>query len=80
MKTYAPVSFGSKIFNTAQLKMSVYCKVFLSLYFAFETFPHFTWGCEKPVLIMTDNKSLTRFFQAKTIPPSLWIESRLLPF
>ena len=21
---------------------------------------------------MTDNKSLTRFFQAKTIPPSLW--------
>ena len=72
VKSYAPVSFGSKLFNTAQLKMSIYCKEFLSLYFALETFSHFIWGSEKPVLILTDNKSLTRFFQAKTIPPSLW--------
>ena len=71
VKSYAPVSFGSKVFNTAQLKMSIYCKEFLSLYFALETFSHFIWGSEKPVLILTDNKSLTRFFQAKTIPPSL---------
>ena len=34
VKSYAPVSFGSKVFNTAQLKMSIYCKEFLSLYFA----------------------------------------------
>ena len=66
VKSYAPVSFGSKVFNTAQLKMSIYCKEFLSLYFALETFSYFIWGCEKPVLILTDNKSLTRFFQAKT--------------
>ena len=72
VKSYAPVSFGSKVFNTAQLKMSIYCKEFLSLYFALETFSHFIWGSEKPVLILTDNKSLTRFSQAKTIPPSLW--------
>ena len=72
VKSYAPVSFGSKVFNTAQLKMSIYCKEFLSLYFALETFSHFIWGSEKPVLILTDNKSLTRFFQAKTIPPALW--------
>ena len=72
VKSYAPVSFGSKVFNTRQLKMSIYCKEFLSLYFALETFSHFIWGSEKPVLILTDNKSLTRFFQAKTIPPSLW--------
>ena len=71
VKSYAPVSFGSKVFNSAQLKMSIYCKEFLSLYFALETFSHFIWGSEKPVLILTDNKSL-RFFQAKTIPPSLW--------
>ena len=71
VKSYAPVSFGSKVFNTAQLKMSIYCKEFLSLYFALETFSHFIWGSEKPVLILTDNKSLTRFFQAKTIPPAL---------
>ena len=72
VKSYAPVSFGSKVFKTAQLKMPIYCKEFLSFCFALETFSHFIWGSEKPVLILTDNKSLTRFCQAKTIPPSLW--------
>ena len=72
VKSYASVLIGSKVFNTAQLKMSIYCKEFLSLYFALETFSHFIWESEKTVLILTDNKSLTRFFQAKTIPPSLW--------
>ena len=51
--------------------MSIYWKEFLSLYFASETCSHFIWGTEKPVLKLTDNKSLNRFFQAKTIPPSL---------
>ena len=72
VKSYASVSFGSKVFNTAQLKMSKYCKEILSLYFALETF-HFIWGSDNPVLVLRDNKSLTRFFPAKTIPPSLWI-------
>ena len=72
VESYAPVSFGSKIFKAAQLKMSLYCKEFQFLYFALQPFWHFIWGSEKPVLILTDNKSLTRFFQAKTIPPSLW--------
>ena len=72
VKFYAPVSFGSKVFNTAQLKMSIYCKEFLSLYFARETFSGFIWGSEKPVLILTDNNSLTKFFQVKAISPSLW--------
>ena len=30
------------------------------------------WGAAKPVIIMTDSKSVTRFFQTKTIPPPLW--------
>ena len=72
VKSYAPVSFESKVSNTAQFKMPIYCKEFLSLYFALETISRFIWGSEKPVLILTDNKSLTIFFQAKTIPPSLW--------
>ena len=72
VNSYAPVSFESKVFNTAQIKMSIYCKEFLSLSFALETFSHLIWGSEKPVFILTDNKSLTRFFQAKRIPPSLW--------
>ena len=72
MKTYAPVSFGSRLFNTAQLKFSIYYKEFLALYFVLDLFSHFIWGSSKPVIILTDNRSLTQFFQAKTIPPSVW--------
>ena len=64
-QAYAPVSFGSQLFNTSQLKMSTYCKEFLALYFALEYFSHFIWGAEKPVIALTDNKSLTTFFQSK---------------
>ena len=71
-QAYAPVSFGSQLFNTSQLKMSTYCKEFLALYFALEYFSHFIWGAEKPVIILTDNKSLTSFFQSKSLHPALW--------
>ena len=71
-QAYAPVSFGSQLFNTSQLKMSTYCKEFLALYFALEHFSHFIWGAEKPVIVLTDNKSLTNFFQSKSLHPSLW--------
>ena len=30
------------------------------------------WGVKKPTIVMTDNKTLTRFFQSKRIPPKLW--------
>ena len=71
-KTYAPVSFGSRLFTTTQLKFSVYYKEFLALYFALDLFAHFIWGATKPVLVLTDNRSLTQFFQPKSIHPSLW--------
>ena len=71
-KSYVPVSFGSKIFTPTSLKLSIYAKEFLAVHFAFDTFAHILWGSSKPVLVLTDNKSLTRFFQAKTIPSSLW--------
>ena len=71
-KTYVPVSFGSKIFTPTYLKLSIYAKEFLAVHFAFDTFAHILWGTTKPVLVLTDNKSLTRFFQAKTIPSILW--------
>ena len=35
-------------------------------------FAHFLWEASKPTIVLTDNKSVTRFFQAKEIPPSLW--------
>ena len=30
------------------------------------------WETSKPTIVLTDNKSVTRFFQTKAIPPSLW--------
>ena len=71
-KTYAPVAFGSKIFSPAQLKMSIYSKEFLANYMAFLEFAHILWEPTKPTIVLTDNKSITRFFQTKAIPPSLW--------
>ena len=71
-QAYEPVFFGSQLFNTSQLKLSTYCKQFLTLYFALEHFSHFIWGAEKPVIVLTDNKSLTNFFQSKSLHPSLW--------
>ena len=71
-KTYAPVAFRSKIFSPAQLKMSIYSKEFLAIYMAFLKFAHILWETTKPTIVLTDNKSVTGFFQTKAIPPSLW--------
>ena len=71
-KTYAPVAFGSKISSPAQLKMSIYSKNFLPIYMAFLEFAHILWEATKPTIVLTDNKSVTRFFQTKAIPPALW--------
>ena len=71
-KTYAPVAFGSKVFSQEQLKMSIYSKEFLAIYKAFLEFAHILWETLKPTIVLTDNKSITRIFQTKAIPPSLW--------
>ena len=71
-KTYAPIAFGSKTFNPTQLKMSIFAKEFLAIYFAFSEFGHLMWGSVFPVIVFTDNRSVTRFFQTKMIPPQLW--------
>ena len=71
-KTYDPVAFGSKNFSPEQLKMSIYSKEFLAIYMAFLEFAHILWEATKPTIVLTDNKSVTRFFQTKAIPPALW--------
>ena len=38
----------------------------------FLEFAHILWETSKPTIVFTDNKSVTRFFQTKAIPPSLW--------
>ena len=35
-KSYAPVAYGSKFFTPAQIKMSIYAKDFLAIYYAFK--------------------------------------------
>ena len=52
--------------------MSIDAKELLAIYRAFKEFGHIFWGATKPVIIMTDSKSVTRFFQTKMIPPPLW--------
>ena len=71
-KSFAPVAYGSKTFSPTQLKMSIYAKEFLAIFFAFKEFWHIFWGTPKPVIKLTDKKSVTRFFQSKIIPPTLW--------
>ena len=55
-KVYAPVSFGSQLFTTAQLKFSTYYKEFLALYFALDQFSHYIWASSHPVIVLTDNR------------------------
>ena len=71
-KTFAPVAFGSRVFSPAQLKMSIYCKEILAIYQAFLEYSHILWETTIPMLDLTDNWSVKRFFQKKTIPPALW--------
>ena len=71
-KTYAPVAFGSKVFSPEQLKMSIYSKESLAIYMEFLEFAHNLWETSKSTIVLTENKSVTRFFQTKASPPSLW--------
>ena len=52
--------------------MSIYSKEFLAIYMAFFEFAHILWEATKPTIVLTDHKSVTRFFQTKAIPPALW--------
>ena len=39
---------------------------------AFLEMAHILWEASKPAIVLTGNKLVTRFFQTKAIPPSLW--------
>ena len=70
-KTYALEVFGSRTFSPEQLSMSIYSKEFLEIYMAFLEFAHILSEATKPITVLTDNKSVTRFFLTKAIPPAL---------
>ena len=71
-KSYAPIAYGSETFTPSQLKMSIYAKEYLAIYYAFKQFVHIFLGTPKPIIILADNKLVTRFFQTKIRPPPLW--------
>ena len=71
-KTYARIANDSITYTPSQIKMSIYAKEFSAIYMAFEEFGYTFWCATKPVIIMTDSKWVTRFFQTKLIPPPLW--------
>ena len=71
-KIYAPVAFGSKNFSPAQFEKPIYSKELLAVYVAFLVFAHNLWEASKPATVSTENKSVTRIFQTKAIPPSVW--------
>ena len=71
-KTYTPVAFGSNFFSPAQLRTSIYSKEVLAVLMAFLQFAHILWEATKTTIVLTDNKSVTRFFQTKAVPPALW--------
>ena len=74
-KTYIPAAFGSNFFfSPAQLKMSIYSKETLGNCRAFLEFAHNLREPTKPTIVLTDNKSVRRFFQTKAVPPALWNE------
>ena len=50
----------------------MYSKEFLAIYTAFLEFEHNLWEAIKRTIVLTDNKSVTRFFQTKAIPTALW--------
>ena len=52
--------------------MSIYCKEFLAIYHAFLENSYTLWEMTIPSLVLTDNRSVTRFFQTKTTPPASW--------
>ena len=70
-KTYAPVTVGSKILSSAQLKISIFSEKFLPRYLAFLELAHILWEATEPRIVLADNKSVARFFHTKAIPPAL---------
>ena len=67
-KTYARKVYGSRTYTPSQIKMSINTKELLAIYLAFKDIGHIFWDATKPMTIMTDSKSVTRFFQPNLIP------------
>ena len=52
--------------------MSIYWEEFLEIDMTFLEYAHFLWETRKPIIALRDKKSVTRLFQTKAFPLSLW--------
>ena len=67
-KVFALVAYGSRnTLHLKQIKKSIYAKKSLSRLSVLQRNRIYISGCTKPVIIMTDSKSVTRFSQTKMI-------------
>ena len=48
------------------------CKGISCKLFRIQRVWHIFWGAPEPVIILTDNKAVTQFFQTKNVLPALW--------
>ena len=69
-----PRGVWTQIFPSSATKMSICSKELLALYMAFLEPSHIYWETKtkKPTIVLTHYKNVTRFFQTKAIPPTLW--------
>ena len=70
-KTYAPVAFGLKTISPAQLKISIFPNEILAIYVALLEFAHILSETTKRTVFLTNIKSVTSFFQTKSIQTGL---------
>ena len=70
-KTCATVPYGSKTFTLSLKKLSIYAKESQALYLAFKELGRTFWETSKPVMIMTDGKSVTRFSSKQKDPTTI---------
>ena len=59
-------------FLPVQLKMSICSKEIMAMYLAFPEIAHSLWEATKPTIVLTDDKSVTRFFPTEVIPTAFW--------
>ena len=65
-KTYAPVAFGSKTFSPAQLKISIYAKEFLAIYFESLTVHSYTTNARQAKALIDYNNSDGKNYDSKS--------------
>ena len=72
VKIHEEVWFGYKFFSPTHLKQSIHTKEFLAVHFPFDSFGHLLRESTEPTNVLTDDRSLTKFFQAKSFPANVW--------